>query len=90
MPFITQSQLKMQTIFDTSSLMQYWRCLSHEDISLCYQVNRPKTYYKIFNLHRLYIFLELSVMQQHHQEVTIVTCFGLLFRSSSDHASFRI
>ena len=89
MPFITQSHLKMQTIFYTSSLMQYWLCLSHENISFYYQVNRPKTYYKIFTLHRLYIFLELTVMQ-HHQQVTMVTSFGLLFRPSSDYASFRI
>ena len=37
-----------------------------------------------------YIFIEHTVMQQHHQQFTMVTRFGPLFRPSSDHASFRI
>ena len=57
---------------------------------MLYKVNRPKIYYKILNLRLLYIFSDLTIMQQDHQQVTVVTSFGLLFRPSSDHASLRV
>jgi hypothetical protein len=41
-------------------------------------------------LYSVYVFIEHIIMQQHHQQFTMVTGFGCLCRPSSDRASSRI
>jgi hypothetical protein len=43
-----------------------------------------------FKRNAFYIFIEHTIMQQHHQQVTMVTSFVILFRPSSENESFRI
>lgn len=40
------------------------------------------------DLYRL--FIEYTIMQQHHQEITMVSTNGLLFRSPSGRELFKI
>ena len=45
---------------------------------------------RCFKRNHFYIFIEYTVMQQHHQRFTMVTSFILRFRPSSENESFRI